>query len=172
MTDPRLFFALWPDAQVRDELASRMKKLQPREGHSHHPDDLHMTLVFLGPVADESRDSIERAADNVVAHSFELQIDRCGFWAKPRILWTAPENKPMPLIQLVKDLNVELMHYGYKPETRAYKPHVTLYRKAQGAELNQLLPAIRWVVSEFVLASSTVPGASTTRYQILKRWTL
>jgi RNA 2',3'-cyclic 3'-phosphodiesterase len=47
MSSGRYFFALWPDRQVREALSTLSRSLSAG-GRPHHPDDLHMTLVFLG----------------------------------------------------------------------------------------------------------------------------
>ncbi|MCU7936006.1 MAG: RNA 2',3'-cyclic phosphodiesterase [Candidatus Thiodiazotropha sp. (ex Dulcina madagascariensis)] len=172
MADQRLFFALWPEARVRDEFAALAHASAPGEGRRHRADDLHMTLVFLGQVDPSRRQCIEGVANAIRASSFELTIDHTGFWSRPRIFWAAPGATPEPLKQLVHDLNHGLRGCGFEPEQRSYKPHVTLYRKARHAKPTPLPAGIQWPVREFVLASSANPGSSSTRYQVLRRWAL
>ncbi|MCU7906883.1 MAG: RNA 2',3'-cyclic phosphodiesterase [Candidatus Thiodiazotropha sp. (ex Epidulcina cf. delphinae)] len=172
MADQRLFFALWPKAWVRDELAALAQASAPGEGRRHFPEDLHMTLVFLGHVAASRRQCIEQVADAVRVRPFALTIDHTGFWSGPRIFWAAPGATPEPLKQLVLDLNNGLRGCGFEAEQRLYKPHVTLCRKARHAEPTPLPAGIQWQVRGFVLASSANPGSSTTRYHVLRRWAL
>ncbi|MEW8206677.1 MAG: RNA 2',3'-cyclic phosphodiesterase, partial [Candidatus Thiodiazotropha taylori] len=61
---------------------------------------------------------------------------------------------------------------GFEPEQRTYKPHVTLFRKAQRISPWQLTQPIQWPVKEFVLASSNNPQPNQSRYKILQRWPL
>ncbi|MES9970141.1 MAG: RNA 2',3'-cyclic phosphodiesterase [Candidatus Thiodiazotropha sp.] len=172
MSGERYFFALWPDETVRDRLNGLADASQPGEGRRHTADDLHITVVFLGQIGPSQRRCVEEVADSIRVPSFQLSIDRTGYWSRPRIFWASPAQTPKPLSQLVADLNNALMGCGHEPERRDYKPHVTLYRKARQVVPAQLAQPILWQVKEFVLASSANPGHSTTRYQVLRRWAL
>jgi 2'-5' RNA ligase len=172
MADPRLFFALWPEVEVREALLQQLSNSLQVKGRPHHPDDLHMTLVFLGQLQGRKLECIEQAADAVSGQWFELTIDHTGYWPRPKIVWIAPESTPEPLTQLVDGLKRQLMACGFEPEQRVYKPHVTLYRKAQRISPWKLEKTIQWPVKEFVLASSNNPGLNNSRYKILQRWSL
>ena len=170
MADRRMFFALWPGEPVRDELISRVDADTSIRGRRHVPGDLHMTLVFLGNVKAEQLSCIEQVAADVDARSFELQIDHTGYWSRPKIVWAAPDVMPQPLAQLVKDLQQGLKSCGFEPEKRPYRPHVTLFRKAQKLAPGRIEPVIPWRVREFVLAASAPPGEGDGRYRIMQRW--
>jgi 2'-5' RNA ligase len=172
MTDQRLFFALWPETKVKQALLKQLSIGPLVKGRRHHPDDLHMTLVFLGQLRGRQFACIEKAAEAVSGQRFELTIDHSGYWSRPKIIWLAPQSIPEPLSQLVDSLKRQLMSCGFEPEQRAYKPHLTLYRKAQRISPWQLDEPIQWQVNEFVLASSNNPGPNQSRYEILQRWVL
>ncbi|MEW8508273.1 MAG: RNA 2',3'-cyclic phosphodiesterase [Candidatus Thiodiazotropha sp.] len=172
MSGQRLFFALWPDRQVREAFSALAQGVELAEGRRHQAEDLHLTLVFLGQTAQSQRRCIEDVASGIRLPSFELLIDHAGYWSRPRIFWASPKDTPRALSQLVADLNLALQGCGFEPEKRTYKPHVTLYRKARRVASAQLTPSITWQVSDFVLASSADPGSSGTRYQVLRRWAL
>lgn len=171
MSDGRYFFGLWPDEVVRERLAAVNRRMMSK-GRPHHSVDLHMTLVFLGPVADSQQRCIADAADAIVGTPFTLHLDRTGYWPRPRILWAGPEKTPEPLSQLVFDLKNNLTTCGFEPERRKYKPHVTLHRKAIRSERYVITPAIEWRVEEFVLAVSGGGQKGTPRYRVLQRWPL
>lgn len=171
MAEGRHFFALWPDEGVREKLAQVARRAAAR-GRLHHPEDHHITLVFLGQVADGQLRCIEQTADAICGHPFTLHIDRIGYWHRPRILWAGPSQTPEPLSQLVFDLQNGLKACGFEPERRRYKPHVTLYRKVAGAKAGVIEPAIEWPVGGFVLAVSGGGAPGEPRYRVLKRWLL
>ncbi|MCG7904584.1 MAG: RNA 2',3'-cyclic phosphodiesterase [Candidatus Thiodiazotropha lotti] len=172
MPDQRLFFALWPGADVREALLQQLSVGPAVKGRRHHPDDLHMTLVFLGQLRGRKPACIEQAAESLAGQSFELILDHTGYWPKPKIVWLAPQSTPEPLIHLVDGLKQRLTECGFEPEQRLYKPHVTLFRKAQRISPWQLMQPIQWPVKEFVLASSNNPQPNQSRYKILQRWSL
>jgi 2'-5' RNA ligase len=171
MAKGNYFFALWPDLEVRKQLAAEARECDS-QGRLHNPLDLHMTLVYLGPVADSQMRCIEGVADSIASSFFTLQIDGLGFWHRPRILWAGPKQTPETLSQLVFDLQQGLEACGFHPERRRYKPHVTLYRKSVAVEPMVIEPAIKWPVREFVLAVSGINKPGEPRYRILKRWPL
>jgi 2'-5' RNA ligase len=172
MAEGRLFFALWPDAPARKRLASLAREFGPKGGRQHHPDDHHITLVFLGSVEASKQPCIYQVAERIVSEPIDLQLDTIGHWPRPKILWCGPSQAPEALERLVKDLQQGLLACGFEPERRRYKPHVTLHRKVRHADSGAIADPIEWQAREFVLATSggNTPGAP--RYRILHRWPL
>jgi 2'-5' RNA ligase len=171
MAKGRYFFALWPEPKVCRQLAGRARACD-NAGRLHDPQDLHMTLVYLGELADGQMRCVEETADTITGQAFRLQIDGLGYWQRPRILWAAPGETPGALSQLVFDLQQGLRACGFKPERRCFKPHVTLYRKSAVIEPRKIAPAIEWPVSGFALAVSGLSKPGESRYRILRRWPL
>jgi 2'-5' RNA ligase len=166
----RLFFALWPDQRIRSAL------LKARAGgidgaRPTHPDDLHLTLVFVGDVDPDLLPCIEAAGDDVAVAAFELALHRVETWPRQRLLAAAPDDPPPALFNLVSQLQQNLLPCGIQPEPRRYRPHVTLARKA--ARTDPAPVAIPWPVQDFVLARSGVAGGgSSGGYQVLRSWRL
>jgi 2'-5' RNA ligase len=171
MAEGRHFFALWPERAVSEGLAREAGQAAMR-GRPQHPEDLHLTLVFLGQIGDAQRRCIESTADAIRGEPFTLRIDGIGYWRRPRILWAGPGETPEPLSQLVFDLQNGLKGCGFEPERRRYKPHVTLYRKVTHADPRVIEPAIEWPVRAFVLATSGGGAPGEPRYRVLRRWSL
>ena len=167
----RLFFALWPDHSVRSKLNHLVRELPEHGGRQHQPNDLHITLVFLGPVAPEQCACIEQVGDEVQIDPFMLYLDQVDYWPRPRILCLGASDLPAPLISLVQNLQSGLVGCGFEPEKKPYRPHVTLARKARQKHTFNLDSPIEWPVSEFVLAGSST-GEGPPRYQVMKRWSL
>ncbi|RLJ22015.1 RNA 2',3'-cyclic phosphodiesterase [bacterium endosymbiont of Escarpia laminata] len=171
MADQRLFFGLWPDRKVRDRLARVGRQLGESGGRQHHPDDLHMTLVFLGKVTEQQLSCVKSVADAIDAEPFSLTLNRMGHWPRPRILWCGPETPPDALNGLVAELKQGLQTCGFEPERRPFKPHITLLRKMRSGESGLLLePPIKWKAWEFVLAASGNGLDTPSRYRIIGRW--
>ncbi len=170
MADQRLFFGLWPDRKVRDRLARVGRQFGEARGRQHHPDDLHMTLVFLGKVTEQQLPCVKSVADVVDVEGFSLALNRMGYWSRPRILWCGPEKTPDLLNDLVAELKQGLQSCGFEAEQRTYKPHVTLLRKMRGGESGLLEPTIEWEAREFVLAVSGSGPDTPSRYRIIGRW--
>lgn len=168
----RVFFALWPDAQVRrslDELAEQVHKACG--GHRMRTDSAHLTLVFVGQVAMAKIESLKSIASGIAVPSFDLHLDHVGYWKQNRIAWIGTRETPRPLAELVESLEQGLGQEGLKFDKRSYFPHLTLARKA----LCEAPPApgadIRWRVQEFVLVRSELLPSGAA-YEIIGRWTL
>lgn len=166
-----LFFALWPDESVRAELVRIQHSASVRNGRLHHPDDLHLTLVFLGRVAPEQIECVRQMAASIAAEPFSFELTRTGQWKRPRILWCSPDQAPALLCRLVHDLQQGAVTCGFQPEQRTYKPHVTLARKVNHADNALLDSGVIWQPKEFVLAGSH-SGSESPRYKIIDRWSI
>jgi len=166
----RLFFALWPDAAVRRRLVELCAGLPRHHGREPHPEDLHLTLAFLGELDTERRGCAEAAADRVRAEPFLLRLDQVGYWPRPRILWCGASECPESLLGLLATLHHGLLRCGFAPERRPFVPHLTLARKAPRLDGLRLDPPIDWPAAELVLAGSRL--GERPSYQVLRRWAL
>lgn len=94
------------------------------------PQQFHLTLRFLGSVEEERVAAIVEALEAVQASPFSLQLDALGVFPscrKPRVLIVRlmPE---APLVRLHRRIQDALATIGFPPETRRFRPHVTLAR--------------------------------------------
>lgn len=168
----RVFFALWPDAATAAGLHARARALHAEcGGRAMRRDTLHLTLAFLGEVAQESVTRLGQLAAEVRGAPFVLELDQLGAWHRNRVLWTAASAAPQALVDLARALGQRLREAGFVLEERAFAPHVTLVRNARAAPLSQTCPALRWPVASFVLVVSE-PAPAGARYRVLGRWPL
>jgi RNA 2',3'-cyclic 3'-phosphodiesterase len=152
----RLFLALWPDDAVRDQLrAWRDAWTWPRGATPVHTAKLHVTLHFLGNVPS---DRLPALLDGfaVPFTPFELRLGVPALWHNG-IAVLAPHDPPQGLLDLHASLSQVLPGLGLQPEARAYRPHVTMARRAGGAAVPQDGPAIAWRVDRYALVESR-PG--------------
>ena len=170
----RLFFALWPDDEVRAKLWTLSRSLGEISHHGGRAvdiDNLHLTLAGLGSVDQEMHRCAEQAAARVEASPFEIILDCVGYWGRPRIQWAGCRQKPVALQRLVDALNRQLHGCGYSPEFREFAPHVTLRRKARPLPHQFAVDPIPWKARSFCLVQS-VTRAQGPEYRVLKSWTL
>jgi len=167
----RLFFALWPDAAVRQALAKTAQQLLGRRVKQVPAENLHITLAFAGPVTAAVRDCLVAAAGGIHAAPFELLIDHVGHWPRPRILWAGPSHTPAGLWSLVEALNLAFDGCGLQRETRPFQAHVTLARKVGRAPPPVAVAAVPWSIGDFSLVES-VTDARGACYRRLATWKL
>jgi len=168
----RLFFALWPDDSVRSALAALARDAQAEcGGRAIARENLHLTLFFVGPFDRARIAALERAAGSLRTTTFELVLDRLGYWPHNRIVWTGATQCPAVLAALATDLRAALAHEGIAGETRPYVPHLTLVRNAERKPAARRLPACHWAASELALVES-VPVSGGVRYDVTHAWSL
>src|SRR5512143_3703371 len=91
----RLFFALWPDEAVRLELVRISHKLAVPPGAKRvPPDNLHLTLAFIGTQGPGVQSCLEQQAAAIQVPPFTLTFDQLGFFAKPQVVWLGDKNPP------------------------------------------------------------------------------
>ena len=168
----RLFFALWPDARLREQLAERIRPLVASvPGRPQRADQWHVTLEFLGAVPEARVSAVREAASDVRARPFELVLDTVEHWRRPAVLSLIPRDCPPELHALVAALRRSLEARGFDPERRTYRPHLTLARRV-GAPPDVPAPnPVSWPASEFVLVQST-SGRQGSIYEPLAAWPL
>ena len=93
----------------------------------------HITLKFFGDVPTEDIDAIGRSVQNRLqaGWSVNLKIAGLGLFPdarKPRVLWCAAAGDVAKLAALQKQLDNDFAPLGFAPETRPFRPHLTLAR--------------------------------------------
>ena len=168
----RLFFALWPPAELSRELYQLAgEALREGAGRRVAPENIHLTLAFLGSVDALFRDCAEQGAAMVRAAPFTLKLEEMGYWPKSGILWVGPRQIPEPLLRLVRDMNVGLAGCGYEAENRPYAAHLTLARKARPRRDFHSIESRVWEITQFHLVQSHT-HAEGVHYEILSSWPL
>ena len=164
----RLFFALWPDAALRRQIAALSRQVCD---HPVPAGNLHLTLLFLGMHNDAARQCFCTAAEHVQGSEFTLSLDHYGGWGRKRIQWLGSSEPPAALGELASAITDAMAGCGIEAEKRHFVPHVTLSRKAKNPIEGPAPAAVCWSASDFVLAES-VSSPNGVRYVILERWKL
>ena len=169
---PRLFFALWPNNEIRAEFASRRDAVtRDYEGRPMRADTLHMTLLFLGETPELHVPTLLACGDRVRGASFNLNVDaRCHF-PHSQVAWLGCTEPPVALQDLGTALRKEVdQAYLTYPE-QPWNPHITAARNCLVFPSPCSIPAVQWHVEDFVLIDSTLtPGGPV--YRVLRHWQL
>ena len=124
----RLFVAI----ALPEELRARLTRLQQGVPAARwvDPDNLHLTLRFIGEADGGQAHDLDTALTQVRAARFEVTlagVGRFGQGRKARALWVgvAPA---LELDRLQRRVEQAVQAAGFAPEGRKFKPHVTLAR--------------------------------------------
>jgi 2'-5' RNA ligase len=170
-TRQRLFFALWPDDEVRIALSQSAVALLGKQTPRVADANLHLTLAFAGAVTAAVRQCLESAAADIRSPAFRLRIDTAGHWPRSRIFWIGPSETPPALWSLASSLRTALAACGLQTETRPYQPHITLSRNIKRVPLAPQPDPVDWSIRHFCLLESVI-GPRAASYQILGCWKL
>jgi 2'-5' RNA ligase len=134
----RLFVALQiPDsirndyAKLIDDLKRFDAKAAPKKPKWVRPENLHVTLKFIGHTDSTKLDSICSALAVVRSpQEVRLRFRNIGFFPnakRPRVIWSGMETSEN-LAQLARDVDRQIATAGFPAEERAFTPHLTLAR--------------------------------------------
>ena len=167
----RLFFALWPDDSVCQELSALVDTLPyVNVGRKIPSENWHVTLVFLGEVNEADIVHIKEAVGEIDTSSFALLFEHLTF-NRHGDLWLACREAPLPLANLVNVLKRDLSAQGFRIEKRRYRPHITLMRKLEKMPEQPVLKPITMHCRGFTLVSSTLHPQGS-RYRVIAEWPL
>lgn len=134
MPTERLFIALPLPAAVRVALAALA---EPLPGVTWTvPEQLHVTLRFLGDVPDEANNAMAERLAAVQVAPFILPLEGLGSFPPnrpPRVLWMGVGAGHPRLFQLRQRVDDALLASGLQLDVRTFHPHVTLARTTENA---------------------------------------
>ena len=147
----RLFLALWPDKATCDALAIWQSALS---GRKVPPENLHMTLVFLGEQPPNRILELSCLIASLPPFAIHLILDKQGYFTRSKIAWAGTSNPPKTLIKLCQALTTSLPDKMRPSSNRlSFQPHITLARQSDRPRQSNFSP-ISWYVRRLVLAKS------------------
>ena len=131
----RAFVAVEISAEVRQRLADeqlRLKRLRARVGWVT-PENIHLTLAFLGDVFPETIAGLGAALDRAGAETapFVYAVAGLGYFGSPRsprLLWAGITDGAEALGALQHRVEAVLRELGFTLEDRPFKAHLTFGR--------------------------------------------
>ncbi len=162
----RLFFAIWPDAAARAHAAVHAQAVS---GRCVVPENMHITLLFLGDVEVQRLPALEQAVAAAGLPACSTRLDRLEI-TRRGIAWLSMTRVPASLVLLYRGLVDACAGIGFEPETRPFRPHLTLARRARPRRPQPIQP-FGWRVDELSLVQSQ-QNADGPCYRILRQWPL
>lgn len=191
MTEPsasaRIFISVGLPVKVRDELRNLQRELALVGDHIVYwtpPEQMHLTLRFLGDVAVDALAEVEAALHRACAGTppFELRAAGLGGFPdllKPHTLWAGVVDKDGALRSLEGKIQRE-MTLGNGTETHDFSPHITIGRVKTGSQrfadaaFRELTDRIKmliapdfgtWQVGEVLIMKSKLSSAGAQHEQ-------
>ncbi len=171
----RLFVAL----DIPDEIKAALSTGRPWPGRPVPPENLHLTLRFLGSTDQIRYERLLAALAAIQQPGFLLRFDGLGAFPNPRkatVLWLGLATGAAELAALADLVEEAAQNVGFQPEDRPFHPHLTLSRIRPHQDVSTSLDrevanGMSVKVNEFLLMESHL-GRGGARYEILDRFPL
>ena len=131
----RLFIAVNIKAETKNKIARIQSALKKNVGSVKwiSPENLHLTLKFLGEVDDSGKDLISEKLRQVVdgIKKFEVDFEKIGVFPNetaPRVLWLGVEKGKTELENLAQKIENLFTEIDFEREKRPFSAHLTLGR--------------------------------------------
>lgn len=158
---PATFLAT-PLSHIQDKLSLSGRRIPPEQ--------LHMTLRFLGDLTERQYTSLLSQLPTMELPRFTVSLEQLGCFPRASVVWIGPTAVPAPLVALYQELNNRCGSLKLAPPHRAYRPHITLFRHPCLPELPTITPLI-YRPSELCLYQS-IHTEQGPYYRIQARWPL
>jgi len=131
----RAFIAI----KLPDDVIERLREAQTYLKHEGldikwvRPENIHLTLKFLGDIRQTDVDAVGKALTSATAPFAPLTLSASGLGAfpsvkRPRVIWSGLRGDLEVLARLHARLEEELSALGMEKESKAFKGHLTLGR--------------------------------------------
>ena len=106
------------------------------------PQNLHLTLKFLGWVEDRRLPEVVEIAGKVGAPSFKLKLAGVGSFPEgksPRVLWVDIIEGAAELKAIASRLEKDYSSAGFRTEEREFSPHLTIGRVKEKRGIDKVM---------------------------------
>ncbi len=127
----RLFVAAGLPSSVTASVRGMRQRLAAHDASVRwvRDESLHVTLKFLGPAPPARLGAIEETLASVAMPPFEVTVAGVGFFPNPRaprVFWAGIVSDG--LAELAQAVDGRMTRLGFRAESRAFNPHLTLAR--------------------------------------------
>jgi 2'-5' RNA ligase len=151
----RSFIAIDLPDSVRRQLEALVQELRKSNAQVGwvRIEGIHLTLKFLGNVALELIEEIKPALAGIASQTPPIHIEPAGCGAfptikSPRVIWVGLRGQIGPLAELGRRVEAAMAAFGFRPEGRPFKPHLTLGR-VKGRQRIEALQQILFAHRDF-----------------------
>ena len=181
----RIFIAIEISEDIRKVIFKQSKKAFSSHDHMRiiPPDNIHITLKFLGDTRDEDIGKIIHAVSAAASghksfeYSFEEKIGAFPNTEKAKVAFIEINRGRNNISNLYGSLEDKLSDLGIKKEKRRFHPHITIARIKKPTNIGSIeldpgiLPAYDSEVASVTIFESIL-GRGGARYIIIDRFVL
>ena len=135
----RTFIAFELSSAIKEELGRLKQEIKKVDADVKwsHPDNIHLTLKFLGNVEEEKIEQIKNILNEIssVEKPFEITLFKLGAFPSldyPKVLWVGIDKNCSEVERIAKTLEDSLEKIGFEKEEKSFSAHLTLGRIKSG----------------------------------------
>ena len=186
----RAFIAIELPKDTRDSLGRLQEQLKKAQADVKWvtPENIHLTLKFLGEVDDEKLKRISKAIEEAAQenHPYKIRIHSLGAFPKIdylRVLWVGAEEGDAETRKIAKELEEKIIKIGIPKEGRSFSSHITIGRIRSTLNRERLVKELKnmqeifgkenleFCASKITLFKSTLTPKGPI-YEVLKKFSL
>ena len=110
------------------------------------PENIHITLRFLGDIAADMVDKIHGEMERVQFSPFDVDIKGVGVFPNPRhisVVWAGIHQGADELRAVFDQLEPRLRTLGFSPDYKGFSPHLTIARVRTGRNRDALAEQLK-----------------------------
>jgi 2'-5' RNA ligase len=110
------------------------------------PQNIHLTIRFLGDISPAMVDAIHEEMKQLSFTPFTVELTGLGAFPKPtypRVVWAGIRKGADELRNVFGQLEPRLRGLGFKPDNKGFSPHLTIARVRTGRNKAQLIKRIQ-----------------------------
>ena len=168
----RAFIAIPLDPKIQHSIECMQDHLKKSNNDIKwvKPENIHITLKFLGDVTTEQINSVKQTLSNCTHNTrpFKVELSQLGAFPNiecPRTLWIGLKDSKQQLNRMAVSLEIALGKIGFQDDQRPFSPHITIGRirssknidaLAQSTSSYQISENCTQTISKIILFQSTL----------------
>jgi 2'-5' RNA ligase len=135
------------EERVIQKLVQAQRELVLTQAHLKivRPENIHVTIRFLGNISEGIVDKIYEKMKEIAWKPFEFQIQGLGVFPHlryPRVVWAGIRQGAEQLRTIFSRLEPNLRKLGFAPDPKGFSPHITIARVKSGRNKAELAKKI------------------------------
>jgi len=152
----RTFIAIELPKEIKDALSEIQEQLKKSGADVKWvlPQNIHLTLKFLGEIDDTDLSKINKIIEDVAKekNSFRVRISCIGAFPKinfPRVIWIGIDEGDNETKAIANELEERIAEAGFPSEERPFSSHITIGRTKSTLNREKLVQNLENLASNF-----------------------
>jgi len=168
----RAFIAIGLPKEIKKSLADLQENLKTSGSDVKWvlPENIHLTLKFLGEIDDEEINQINPVLDDIAKDkkAFSISLSSLGAFPKissPRVIWVGIKDGENQVQEIAQGLEQRLAKIGIPRETREFSTHITIGRVRSPLNRGKLTEALQGLKDSLTSENLFFPANRITLFK-------